>query len=63
VMLEYAHPPLEVAFNVSYLLDVLSVMASKTIRLIFSSDSTHGLVIEPTETDENGIYVVMPLRL
>ena len=61
VPLEYNHTPIEMAFNVAYLLDILSAMAVKTIRFVFS-DANSGLVIEPVDGDSS-IYVVMPLRL
>lgn len=62
VSLEYAHTPIEMAFNVAYLLDILSAMASKTIRFVFS-DANNGLVIEAAEGNDPSVYVVMPLRL
>jgi len=61
VALDYAHTPIEMAFNVAYLLDILSAMTVKTIRFIFA-DANSGLVIEPVDGD-NSVYVVMPLRL
>jgi DNA polymerase III subunit beta len=61
VPLEYTHTPIEMAFNVAYLLDILSAMAVKTIRFVFS-DANSGLVIEPIDGDSS-VYVVMPLRL
>lgn len=62
VPLDYAHEPIEMAFNVAYLLDILSAMATKTIRFVFS-DANNGLVIESIDEHDASTYVVMPLRL
>lgn len=61
VPLDYNHEPMEMAFNVAYLLDILSAISSKTIRFLFS-DVSNGVVIEPVDGDDS-VYVVMPLRL
>lgn len=62
VPLEYADSAIEMAFNVAYLLDILSAMAAKTIRFVFS-DANSGLVIESADSNDSSVYVVMPLRL
>lgn len=61
VQLEYQGEKVEIGFNVAYLLDVLSTIASDTIRWSFS-DPNAGVIIESSEKD-NSLYVVMPMRL
>lgn len=61
VALDYAGNPIEIGFNVAYLLDVVSSIAAKTIRCVFTSPN-EGVLIEPAEGD-HCIYVVMPMRL
>lgn len=60
VPLEYAGEKLEIGFNVAYLLDVVSAMAAKTIRCVFTGPND-GVLIE-AEGDFS-VYVVMPMRL
>lgn len=61
VALEYAGLPMEIGFNVAYLLDVFSIMTTKLIRCGFAGPND-GVLIESTE-DENNLYVIMPMRL
>lgn len=58
---DYAGEKMEIGFNVAYLLDIVSVIATKTIRFVFTGPGD-GVLIEPAEGDV-GRYVVMPLRL
>lgn len=63
--LQYEGHPIEISFNVAYLLDVVSAMlsATKSKEMRFSfTDSNNGVLIEATEGD-NSLYVVMPMRL
>ncbi|OGT41413.1 MAG: DNA polymerase III subunit beta [Gammaproteobacteria bacterium RIFCSPHIGHO2_12_FULL_37_34] len=61
VSLDYSGTNMEIGFNVPYLLDVVSAIASATIRCAFT-DSNSGVLIESTDDDES-LYVVMPMRL
>jgi DNA polymerase-3 subunit beta len=58
VAMDYDGKALEVGFNVAYLLDVVSSIAEKTIRFVFT-DSNSGVLITSAES----VYVVMPMRL
>ena len=58
---EYQGDSLEVGFNVSYLLDVMSVLSSDTIKMSLSDPNSSALLEEPEEGDS--LYVVMPMRL
>jgi DNA polymerase-3 subunit beta len=61
VAVEYQGEELEVGFNVSYLLDVLSVLDGDQIRLSLSDSASSALLEEAEEGDS--LYVVMPMRL
>ena len=59
---KYEGEPLEIGFNVSYLLDVLSVTHSTNIRVSFA-DSNSSILLEEIAEHPDSIYVVMPMRL
>ena len=61
VAVEYQGEELEVGFNVSYLLDVLSVLDGDQISLSLSDSASSALLEEADEGDS--LYVVMPMRL
>ena len=61
VHLEYQGNGMEIGFNVAYLLDVVSTIASEHIRWSFT-DPNAGVLIESSEKDDS-LYVVMPMRL
>ena len=59
VAVEYSGEPLEMGFNVSYLIDVLSTLSGKRARVTLDPNSSALL-----EAEEGGdVYVVMPMRL
>lgn len=63
IQLDYQGNSMEMGFNVSYLLDVVSTIASEMIRWSFT-DPSKGIVIEPSEEhDDDTKYVVMPMKL
>jgi len=61
IEVEYAGEPMEVGFNVSYLLDVLGVMRTDGVRLDLVDANSSCLIRAPD--DSNSRYVVMPMRL
>jgi DNA polymerase-3 subunit beta len=61
VSLEYDGNKIEIGFNVAYLLDVVSAIAAKSIRCVFTSPND-GVLIESADSDHS-LYVVMPMRL
>ncbi len=61
VQLDYQGDGMEIGFNVAYLLDVVSTIASENIRWSFT-DPNGGVLIEAHEKDDS-LYVVMPMRL
>jgi DNA polymerase-3 subunit beta len=61
VAVDYQGEGLEIGFNVSYLLDVLSVLDGPAVRIAMS-DSNSSALVQAGE-DANAAYVVMPMRL
>ena len=61
VAISYSGQRLEIGFNVSYLQDVLSALATETVRLSVS-DANSSALIEGLGADDS-VYVVMPMRL
>lgn len=61
IEIAYGGESLEIGFNVSYLLDVLSVLQKENIQIVLS-DSNSSCLIQTPE-DLTGKYVVMPMRL
>lgn len=59
---DYSGDELEIGFNVSYLLDVLSVMNAETVKLSMS-DSNSSALLEEVDEESKALYVVMPMRL
>jgi len=61
VSVEYNGAPLEIGFNVSYLVDVLGVLSTETVQLVLSD--AHSSVLMHAGEDSGSRYVVMPMRL
>lgn len=61
VAVEFSGDQLEIGFNVSYLLDVLSVLGTEQVKLSVS-DANSSALIEGIGNDHS-VYVVMPMRL
>jgi len=61
VSVEYEGDPLEIGFNVSYLIDVLSTLNSKRARITLSDPNSSALL--EAEEGSDALYVVMPMRL
>ena len=62
VAVEYDGDELEIGFNVSYLIDVLTTVSSKSIRATLSDPNSSAL-LEANDGESNALYVVMPMRL
>ncbi|SQH74562.1 DNA polymerase III, beta subunit [Shewanella benthica] len=58
---EYDNTPLEIGFNVSYLLDVLNNLPSDEVRITLIDGNSSALI--ENHIEENSMYVVMPMRL
>ena len=61
VSVEYQGDALEIGFNVSYLIDVLSTLTSKKARITLSDPNSSALL--EAEEGSDALYVVMPMRL
>ena len=57
----YDGEPLEIGFNVGYLLDVLGVLSGEEVRFSLSDPNSSALLEESDGGDS--LYVVMPMRL
>ncbi len=60
--IDYGHEPLDVGFNVSYLLDVLANVKTETIQWSVQPDVNASALITSPD-DEQFKYVVMPMRI
>lgn len=61
VPVQFSGDELEIGFNVSYLLDVLSVLDSDQVQMSVSDANSSALLESPDDSD--AVYVVMPMRL
>ena len=61
IEVEYDGDEMEIGFNVSYLLDVLSVLKCEKVRVDFIDSNSSSLIHDPD--DELARYVIMPMRL
>ncbi|MEQ8315800.1 MAG: DNA polymerase III subunit beta [Gammaproteobacteria bacterium] len=61
VAVEYDSEPIEIGFNVSYLIDVLSTVSSKNVKITLSDPNSSALL--EAEEGSDALYVVMPMRL
>lgn len=61
IEVDYQGPDLEIGFNVSYLLDVISVVKTSSIVMEFG-DANSSCLLRP-DGEGAGRYVVMPMRL
>jgi len=59
--IQYAGDALDIGFNVSYLVDVLTNLDSKEVECAFGDSNSSGLITVPE--DEGFQYVVMPMRI
>lgn len=62
VAVEYEKEDIDIGFNVNYLIDILSSLATNTVKLVFSGPDSSILIEEPENNDDN-TYVIMPMRL
>src|SRR5690625_7136958 len=62
LQIEYAYEPLDVGFNVNYLLDVLSTLRTDEVRWSVHPDANASVLVTIPE-HESFQYVVMPMRI
>jgi DNA polymerase-3 subunit beta len=63
VSVDYAGDPLEIGFNVSYLIDVLTALNTAKVRLTLSDPNSSALLEAEDGEPSEALYVVMPMRL
>lgn len=61
ISIEFPHGPLDIGFNVGYLLDVL--LNNKTAQVDFSFGDSNTSMLVTLPDDESFKYVVMPMRI
>jgi len=62
VDIQYSGEEFNSAFNITYLLDVLNVLAESQVNLTFP-ENAKGVVIEEASEGRTALYVVMPVKL
>lgn len=62
IPLNYKQENMEIAFNVTYLLDVLNTVITPMVKMIFS-DANSSILVQEHESNNNSLFVVMPLML
>ena len=63
VSVGYEGDDLEIGFNVSYLIDVLTALHSPNVRIILSDSNSSALIEAENGEVSEALYVVMPMRL
>lgn len=58
---DYNGDDLEIGFNVSYLIDVLSAMSGQQVKLEFTDSKSAALISDPE--DDESLYVISPMML
>jgi DNA polymerase-3 subunit beta len=61
IEIEFPYPPLEIGFNVSYVLDVLNAIKDDQVKFTLA-DGQSSVIIEGAQNND-ATYVVMPMRL
>ena len=61
VSVDYQGESLEIGFNVSYLVDVMTVLSGDQVKINLSDSNSSALIEESDDSDSQ--YVVMPMRL
>ncbi|WJW75509.1 DNA polymerase III subunit beta [Thiohalobacter sp. IOR34] len=61
VEINYSADPMEIGFNVTYLLDALAAIPGKEVRILLSDSNSSCLIDDPASGQSR--YVVMPMRL
>lgn len=59
--IDYTQDPLEIGFNVNYMLDVIGVLEGENLNATFRDGNSSCLIEESNEV--NSRYVIMPMRL
>lgn len=60
--IEYEGPPLEIGFNISYIIEYLGVIKTPLIKIGFSEPNA-SVLFEAVGAEGYSLYIVMPMRL
>lgn len=60
--INYPFDPLDIGFNVAYLIEIINVLQGATIAMKFSN-TNNSLVVDELEDNIKSVYVVMPMRI
>jgi len=63
VTIDYDDDSMEIGFNVSYLIDVLTALHCSRVRITLSDPNSSALLEAEDEGESEAVYVVMPMRL
>ncbi len=63
VAVNYDGEPLEIGFNVTYVIDVLNTLKSDDVKITLSDANSSALLEAPSDGASEALYVVMPMRL
>jgi DNA polymerase-3 subunit beta len=63
IAVQYDGDGLEIGFNVSYLIDVLTAIPKESVRMTLSDPNSSALLEAEGEDGAEALYVVMPMRL
>lgn len=63
IEVEYSYDPLEIGFNVNYVIDALNAINTDKVQIAFSDANSSCLITAAGETAAQCKYVVMPMRL
>ncbi len=63
VSVDYDGDAMEIGFNVSYLIDVLTALNSQQVRITLSDPNSSALLEGENDESSEALYVVMPMRL
>ena len=61
INVDYGGGELEIGFNVNYLLDVMNVIRSESVKILLADSNSSALITDAS--DDSAMYVVMPMRL
>ena len=63
VVVNYDGDPLEIGFNVTYVIDVLNTLQSDEVKITLSDANSSALLEALSDSAPEALYVVMPMRL
>ena len=63
MVVDYDGDPLEIGFNVTYVIDVLNTLQSDDVKITLSDANSSALLEALSDNVPESLYVVMPMRL